>query len=89
MPPGAVEHQEWLSLVHATNVLVSQDRHGYPKVQRDLTGLLQSSQSARARTSRVRSAEEAAAATRLLALQGFDAGRCVCCACVLVCARVC
>lgn len=58
-----------------TNDLVTQDRHGYPKVQRDLTGLLQSSQAARARTSRVRSQEEAAAATRLLAQQGFDAAR--------------
>jgi hypothetical protein len=53
-----------------------QDRHGYPKVQRDLTGLLQSSQSARARTSRVRSHAEQAAATHLLAMQGFDASRC-------------
>jgi hypothetical protein len=44
-------------------------------VQRDLQGLLQSSQTARARTSRVRSAADAAAASRLLANQGFDASR--------------
>ncbi|WIA20103.1 hypothetical protein OEZ85_005959 [Tetradesmus obliquus] len=69
------EQTDWLSLVHQTNDLVAQDRHGYPKVQRDLTGLLLSSQSARARTSRVRSQDEQAAATRLLAMQGFDAGR--------------
>jgi hypothetical protein len=67
--------QEWTSLLQQTHDLVAQDRHGYPKVQRDLTGLLQSSQSARTRTSRVRSQEEQAAATRLLALRGFDAGR--------------
>eukprot|EP00878_Enallax_costatus_P026786 GHUV01028785.1.p1 GENE.GHUV01028785.1~~GHUV01028785.1.p1 ORF type:complete len:713 (+),score=229.05 GHUV01028785.1:118-2256(+) len=69
------QQPDWLSLVQQTNDLVSQDRHGYPRVQRDLTGLLLSSQSARARTSRVRSQSEQAAATRLLAMQGFDAGR--------------
>jgi hypothetical protein len=53
-----------------------QDHHGYPVVQRDLQGLLQSSQAARARTSRVRSAADQAAASRLLANQGFDASRC-------------
>jgi len=52
-----------------------QDHHGYPVVQRDLQGLLQSSQTARARTSRVRSAADQAAASRLLANQGFDASR--------------
>lgn len=71
-----VEQQDWLSLEHQTGDLVSQGKHGYPKVQRDLSSLLHVSQSAQARTSRLRSQEEQAAATRLLAIQGLNGGRC-------------
>lgn len=73
MPP--VQEQDWLALEQQTGDLVQQGKHGYPKVQRDLSSLLQVSQSAQARTSRLRSQEEQAAATRLLAIQGLNGGR--------------
>ncbi len=75
MPP--VQEQDWLALEQRTGDVLQQGKHGYPKVQRDLSNLLQASQSAQARTSRLRSQEEQAAATRLLAIQGLNAGRCV------------
>ena len=70
-----VIEQDWLNLEHQTGDLLSQGKHGYPKVQRDLSSLLHVSQSAQARTSRLRSQEEQAAATRLLAIQGLNGGR--------------
>ncbi|KAI8465435.1 MAG: Nup93/Nic96-domain-containing protein [Monoraphidium minutum] len=70
-----VDQAKWHNLLTQTQDLVQLDHHGYPVVQRDLQGLLQSSQTARARTSRVRSAADQAAASRLLSNQGFDAGR--------------
>lgn len=75
MPP-VYEQQDWQTLEHRTGDLLAQGKHGYPKVQRDLSSLLQVSQSAQARTSRLRSQEEHAAATRLLAMQGLNGGRC-------------
>jgi hypothetical protein len=76
MPP-VQEQQDWLSLEQQTGDVLQQGRHGYPKMQRDMVNLLHASQSAQARTSRLRSHEEQAAATRILALHGLNGGRCV------------
>jgi hypothetical protein len=66
-----------VSLEQQTGDVLQQGRHGYPKMQRDMINLLHASQSAQARTSRLRSQEEQAAATRILALHGLNGGRCV------------
>jgi hypothetical protein len=74
MPP-VIEQHDWVNLELQTGDLVSQGKHGYPTVQRDLSSLLSTSQNAQQRTSRLRSQDEQAAATRLLATQGLDGGR--------------
>lgn len=74
MPP-VIEQQDWATLEHQTGDLVSQGKHGYPQVQRDLSSLLQVSANAQNRTNKLRSQDEQAAATRLLATQGLDGGR--------------
>jgi hypothetical protein len=74
MPPEALGSR------HHTNsqpaALCSlQDNYGFPQVERSLPQLQQYAESLRAKTSKFRTLSNQVATTRLLAQQGFDAGR--------------
>lgn len=71
-----VDNSEWQALLNQTESLVKQDFHSFPRVDRNLSQLQQLAESVKARTAnKQRSLNEQLAATRLLARQGFDAGR--------------
>lgn len=66
---------EWQSLLQQSQDLVTQDYSNYPRVERTLPQLQQYADVLRSRTNRYRTPADQAAATRLLAQQGFDASR--------------
>ncbi|GFR48472.1 hypothetical protein Agub_g10163, partial [Astrephomene gubernaculifera] len=66
---------DWTSLVQQSADLVGQDYNNVPRVERSLPQLQQYADALRSRTNRYRGPAEQAAATRLLAQQGFDANR--------------
>ncbi|EFJ49173.1 hypothetical protein VOLCADRAFT_120776, partial [Volvox carteri f. nagariensis] len=66
---------DWNTLLQQSADLVGQDFSNVPRVERSLPQLQQYADALRSRTNRYRGPEEQAAATRLLAQQGFDASR--------------
>ncbi|KAG2493502.1 hypothetical protein HYH03_008318 [Edaphochlamys debaryana] len=66
---------DWSSLLQQSADLIGQDYNTLPRVERNLPQLQQYAEALRSRTNRYRGPQEQAAATRLLAQQGFDATR--------------
>ncbi|GIL76174.1 hypothetical protein Vretimale_5759 [Volvox reticuliferus] len=66
---------DWNTLLQQSADLVGQDFNNVPRVERNLPQLQQYADALRSRTNRYRGPSEQAAATRLLAQQGLDAGR--------------
>ncbi|GLC39227.1 hypothetical protein PLESTM_000866000 [Pleodorina starrii] len=66
---------DWNTLLQQSADLVGQDLNNVPRVERSLPQLQQYADALRSRTNRYRGPAEQAAATRLLAQQGFDASR--------------
>lgn len=72
---AASDSVDWQQLLTQTQTLVTEGHHGYQRVQRDLGQLQRMAELQRARTSRMRTADNTLAATRLLVAQGLDTQR--------------